>query len=387
LVAIVAAEYARSPSEKHGSLRARGLPLPPVAHCAAMTSRKAGWIAAAAFWTLFGLLSGVQVWISMITHGHSVPRLVGYYMLLWTPWLGFSAIIAGLVRRWPVIPLRRLNIAIHVAAAVCIGVVHAVYFVVLTNAILPFDRMTTIYHGVAAVGFVVAQTPAEMIFYAGVIATRLAIGYYRRYREGEVRRAQLETSLTNARLRALELQIQPHFLFNTLNAISSLVRSHKDDDAVVMVAGLSDLLRYTLDHAGEQSVTLNEEGAMLRRYLEIQRVRFPDRLRYEIDIAPDARRAAVPTLILQPLAENAIRHGIARSAGAGTVNVRAFRDAANLRIEMFNTGTLGNSPEGLGLRNTRERLRQIYGDAHGFELRDRGDGVVTCLSIPCREIA
>jgi sensor histidine kinase YesM len=377
---MVGAEYAGSPREKHRSLRARGLPPPPVAHCAAMTSRKAGWIAAAAFWILFGLLSGVQVWVSMITHGHSVPRLVGFYLLIWTPWLGFSVVIAWLVRR-------QVNIAIHVAAAICIGVAHAVYFVVLTNTILPFDRMTTIYHGVAAVGFVVAQTPVEMIFYGGVIAALLAGGYYRRYREGELRRAQLEASLTSARLRALELQLQPHFLFNTLNAISSLVRSRKDDDAVVMIAGLSDLLRYTLDHAGEQSVTLDEEGAMLRRYLEIQRVRFPDRLRYEIDIAPDARRAAVPTLILQPLAENAIRHGIARSAGAGMVNVRAFRDAANVRIEMFNTGTLGNSREGLGLRNTRERLQQIYGDAHGFELHDRGDGVVTCLSIPCREIA
>jgi two-component system LytT family sensor kinase len=348
---------------------------------------KAGWTAAAAFWTFFGLLSGLQVWLSMITHGHSVPRLVGFYLLVWTPWLGFSAVVAWLMRRRPVIPLRRLNIAIHVAAAVCIGIVHATYYVVLAHLILPFDRMTPTYNGVAAVGFIVAQTPAEMIFYAGVIATRLTGDYYRRYRQGEVRRAQLETSLMSARLHALELQIQPHFLFNTLNAISSLVRGHKDDEAVVMIAGLSDLLRYTLDHAGEQSVTLDEEGAMLRRYLEIQRVRFPDRLRYEIDIAPDARRAAVPTLILQPLAENAIRHGIARSAGAGMVNLRAFRDAANLRIEMFNTGSLGNSREGLGLRNTRERLQQIYGDAHGFELHDRGDGVVTCLSIPCREIA
>ena len=352
-----------------------------------MTSRNAGWIAAAAFWILFGLLSGVQVWLSMITHGHSVPRLIGFYLLIWTPWLGFSVVIAWLVRRRPLIPPRPLNIVLHVAAAVCIGVSHAVYVVVLNNSILPFDRMTTTYHGVAAVGFVVAQTSAEMIFYGGVVATLLAAGYYRRYRESELRRAQLETSLASARLQALELQIQPHFLFNTLNAISSLVRNHKDDDAVVMIAGLSDLLRYTLDHAGEQSVTLDEEGAMLRRYLEIQRVRFPDRLRYEIDIAPDARHAAVPTLILQPLAENAIRHGIALRAGTGVVNVRAFRDAANLRIEMFNTGTLGNSREGLGLRNTRERLQQIYGDAHGFELHDRGDGVVTCLSIPCREIA
>jgi sensor histidine kinase YesM len=129
-------------------------------------------------------------------------------------------------------------------------------------------------------------------------------------------------------------------------------------------------------------VTLEEEGAMLRRYLEIQHSRFPDRLSFGVDIEPAVRRAAVPTLILQPLAENALRHGIARSAGPGTVNLRAFRAGGQLCIEMFNTGRLRGGTEGIGLRNTRERLRQLYGDAHRFELREQDGGVLAAMAIP-----
>ena len=197
----------------------------------------------------------------------------------------------------------------------------------------------------------------------------------------------LERTLGAARLHALELQIQPHFLFNTLNAISSLVRAKQNTEAVEVIAGLSDLLRYTLDHAGEQRVPLEQETAMLQRYLGIQRVRFPDRLDVQIDVDDDARRAAVPTLILQPLAENAIRHGIARAASAGRVAVRAFRRDENLEIEMFNTGALTGERRGIGLTNTIERLRQLYGDAHRFELRERDGGVVAAISIPWSVVA
>ena len=126
---------------------------------------------------------------------------------------------------------------------------------------------------------------------------------------------------------------------------------------------------------------------MLRRYLEIQRVRFADRLEVKIDVADDVRRAAVPTLILQPLAENAIRHGVATSAGAGRVEVRAFRRNGELRIEMFNTGTLSNGPRGIGLRNTEERLRQLYADAYRFELRNTEGGVLAEMTLPWRVVA
>jgi two-component system LytT family sensor kinase len=350
-----------------------------------VTLRTKAWLSAAAFWLLVGLLSGIQVWISMITHGHSVPRLVGYYVLLWLPWIPFSGLIGWLLRRWPILRHRRRNIALHLAAALALGLVHSTVWVALTVGMQPFDRMTEVFTPLDVAGFVAAQVPVELIVYGGVLAVLHGAGFYRRAREREVHTAKLEADLISSRLQALELQLQPHFLFNTLNSVSALVRAGQPGEAVVMIAGLSDLLRYTLDHAGRQSVTLEKEGAMLRLYLEIQRTRFSDRLSFTIDIPPEVRQAAIPTLILQPLAENAIRHGIARRASAGTVSVRAFRQDGELRIEMFNSGTLRAGPEGIGLRNTRERLRHIYGNAQRFALESREDGVVASLSIPCQE--
>jgi LytS/YehU family sensor histidine kinase len=228
----------------------------------------------------------------------------------------------------------------------------------------------------------------EWTLYCLVLGSALAFDYYERYRERALKTAQLETLLADARLHALELQIQPHFLFNTLNSISSLVRSHRNDEAVTMMAGLSELLRYTLDHAGDQRVTLEEEFAVLRRYLEIQHARFPDRMSFEIEVSPDARMAAVPTFLLQPLAENAVRHGIAVSAEPGVVEVRAFRTADRLQIDVFNSGSVGlTSDRGLGLRNTLERLRSLYGDAFRFDLANANGGVLASLSIPWSELA
>jgi len=329
------------------------------------------WLAAALCWTLFGLISGLQVWISMITHGHSVPRLLGYNILIWEGWLALSYAIGLLMRRVPLIPFNLSNLLIHALAAIVAAVAHVAYWIALTLVMRPFDPIPDTIN-VSAIFF--SRVPLELILYLVVAGVAQAM--------------QLQTSLTNARLHALELQLQPHFLFNTLNTISSLVRTEQNSEAVAMIAGLSDLLRYTLDHAGRQQVTLDEESTMLRRYLEIQRGRFPDRLTYSIDIAPDVRRAAVPTFILQPLAENAIRHGVARSAGAGVVNVRAFRSDGRVTIEMFNSGTLAPSPDGgIGLGNTRERLRQLYGDAQTFELRNANDGVLASLTMPLRELA
>jgi two-component system, LytTR family, sensor kinase len=334
---------------------------------------KRRWLAAALVWTLFGLISGLQVWISMMTHGHSVPRLLGYNILIWEGWLALSYAIVLLTRRVPLIPFNVSSLLMHTLAAIVAAVAHVVYWLALTLVMRPFDPIPLKPSEMNVGAILFSRVPLELILYLVVAGVAQAM--------------QLQTSLTNARLHALELQLQPHFLFNTLNTISSLVRTEQNGEAVAMIAGLSDLLRYTLDHAGRQQVTLDEESTMLRRYLEIQRGRFPDRLTYSIDIAPDVRRAAVPTFILQPLAENAIRHGVARSAGAGVVNVRAFRSDGRVTIEMFNSGTLAPSRDGgIGLGNTRERLRQLYGDAQTFELRNAHDGVLASLTMPLREL-
>ena len=318
------------------------------------------------FWCAFALVSAIQTYVVMLTHGHSFARIVFFQLCVWAGWIALTPLVLRLVERFPP---RRRNLALHGGVALAIAVAHITFWIWLTIAIRPYDHMTIREFGPNFPSATLSRLPLELAIY---FAT-LFIGHTR----------TLERSLSRARLHALELQIQPHFLFNTLNAISSLVRAKQNDQAVEVIAGLSDLMRYTLDHAGEQRVPLEQETAMLERYLGIQRVRFADRLDVQIDVDDDARRAAVPTLILQPLAENAIRHGIARAASAGRVELRAFRREERLEIEMFNTGSLAQkNGNGIGLTNTAERLRQLYGDAHRFELLERDGGVVAAISIP-----
>jgi two-component system LytT family sensor kinase len=338
------------------------------------------------FWVLFGLVCGTQIWISMIDHGHSVPRVLFYAVTVWSLWIPISFAVGWLARRLPVVPPRAANILTHLTLALAIGVLHTALWVALQLLVVPYDRMNPTEFMQPFLHITLAQMPLEVILYALVLLTVHAADTYAKYRERERRAAQLETSLAEARLHALELQIQPHFLFNTLNAISTLVRVGHNREAVAMIGGLSDLLRYALERAGDQRVALDDEVAMLRRYLEIQRLRFDDRLSYEIEIAPDSRRAAVPVLLLQPLAENAIRHGIAVRESPGRVDVRASRLDGTLRIEMSNSGRLPERLEpGIGLSNTRARLEQLYGAQHAFDLVEQ-DGVVTArITLPWSE--
>jgi LytS/YehU family sensor histidine kinase len=179
-----------------------------------------------------------------------------------------------------------------------------------------------------------------------------------------------DEQLARAELRSLQMQLHPHFLFNTLNAVSAFVRTDPDA-AERMIARLSHLLRLALDRVGVPEVSLEEELRVLRTYLEIEQVRFEDRLTVEWRVAPDARQARVPHLLLQPLVENAIRHGIAPSAAPGTIEIVAERRDGALRLAVRDDGVGpgGGVREGVGLSNTRTRLRQLYGARQRLEVR------------------
>lgn len=336
---------------------------------------------ALAFWTLFGLVVGIQVWLSMITHGHAVPWLLFYYLLVWVAWIGPTCVIMWLARRFPV--SRPSNIAIHMLAATVIAVLHSTYELGLMLWMQPYDRMTVPLAELDFGQALASRLPIEWILYCTVLGGVMAFEFHQRYHERALQAAQLERSLADAKLHALELQLQPHFLFNTLNAIAGLVRNNRNGHAVEMVAGLAELLRYSLDHAGRQCVPLDEEMGMLERYLEIENARFPDRMSFRIALADDVRRAAVPMLVLQPLAENAVRHGIARNASPGMIEVQACRVGERLRIRMRNSGTLDAACiEGIGLKNTRERLGAIHGEAATLSLASVEGGVVAELELP-----
>ncbi|MEO8704872.1 MAG: histidine kinase [Kofleriaceae bacterium] len=342
-----------------------------------------------AVWTLFGLLCAASSYWDVRTHGHSPVRIFAYVLVVWWGWAAATSAVAWLGRRAPLFPFTWSASALHAGCAIVFGVIHHVWWTSLHLAIRPYDDMGTHSLWPAMSNDVRDRLFLEVVIYFAVLGVTYAVDYQRRLRDRELRAAQLEATLVHARLDALELQLQPHFLFNTLHAIGGLVRQNRGPQAIEMIAGLSDLLRYSLDHAGKHLVPLDQEVAILERYLEIQSLRFSDRLAVTVDVPRELRSVRVPALLLQPLVENAVRHGIERVVEPGRIEVRAHRVGATLAIEIFNTGpALAERGEhGIGITNTRERLQQLYGGRYSFALRSERDGVVVKLSIPFDEAA
>jgi LytS/YehU family sensor histidine kinase len=214
--------------------------------------------------------------------------------------------------------------------------------------------------------------------------------YYHRVRERDVRAAKLETQLANAQLSMLKMQLQPHFLFNTLHAVSALIRENpgKAED---MLEGLGDLLRLTLEQQVTQEVPLKTELDFIGRYLNLEQIRFADSLEVAVMAEPETLDALVPSMILQPLVENALRHGIAKRARGGVLEIRATRENDSLCLTVQDNGpggaadTGGQHREGIGLANTRARLQQLYGAEQTFEMKSiPGIGMASTIYIPFR---
>jgi two-component system, LytTR family, sensor kinase len=229
----------------------------------------------------------------------------------------------------------------------------------------------------------------EMMTYWAIVGLSHALLYYRESRDRALRSAQLETRLVEAQLKTLQQQLHPHFLFNTLHAVSTLM--HRDvvaADRTLM--RLSDLLRLTLERLGEQEVTLASELEFLRKYLEIERMRFADRLVVRFDVSAEAESAFVPTLLLQPLVENAIKHGVARKSGAGHIDIAARREDDKLHIEIRDDGVglsedaLTALHKGIGVSTTRARLQHQFGADFRFEFHRLSQGVAVIVVVPWR---
>jgi LytS/YehU family sensor histidine kinase len=226
---------------------------------------------------------------------------------------------------------------------------------------------------------------ANVLTYAALVALAWAAETYAKYRDRELAASRLQTQLVSAELGALKMQLQPHFLFNTLNAIAALLKP-KPDAAESMVLQLAEFLRLTLRNTGRAEVTLREELDFLQRYLAIEKTRFGDRLSTRFRIRSEVLDARVPNLLLQPLVENAIRHGIARDADAGRLEVSATHEGGRLLLRVTDDGPgLGPAPvvEGIGLTNTRERLRHLFGDDFSLSYANvPGGGFAIALSFP-----
>jgi two-component sensor histidine kinase len=350
------------------------------------------WAIIVGFWTFFGLLNGTQLYLGLRMENFPVSawRVFATDLFGWWPWILATPIVLALGRRFPLERGNWWRVApVHLAACVAISSAHLAIFTYASNFIQPFGPPRTPESFVQSfLGRATSQFHIDLLIYAATLGVGYAVSYYLRFREREFRAAQLETQLAQAQLQTLKMQLQPHFLFNTLNGIAGLVRDSRNKAAVDMLAGLSDLLRYTLENAGKHEVPLKEELEFLELYLDIQQMRFSDRLTIEMRIEPEVLDALVPNLILQPLVENAIRHGVSRRAAAGVVGVTAERDDGLLRIRIYDDGPglkrdegEGANVEGVGLSNTRARLSQLYGDRQNFSLTARAGGGVEAMLI------
>ena len=226
-----------------------------------------------------------------------------------------------------------------------------------------------------------------LMTYAAIVGLSHALAYHRESQSRAMNSLQLEAQLSDARLRTLQAELHPHFLFNTLHAISTLVHT-KPELADRMISRLSDLLRLTFDHSGVNRVPLQQELEFLQKYLEIEQTRFQDRLTVHFEIDPETLDAEVPRLILQPLVENAIQHGIAPRSGPGQVQVVSGREDGRLWLEVrddgvgLNAGARARLRSGIGLANTRDRLACLYGERHRLQFSDGGPGLSVRIDIP-----
>jgi len=345
-----------------------------------------------AAWAVFGLLLANQSYVQAALGGRQMPVVTALRpgLLEAFLWALTTLVIFWLARRFPLEKGRVFRgIAVHLVSAVLIALARSGVMVVLPWYV---EWIRPRIFGPQFWG----TSSQNFLFYALLLGIAHLVLYYRRYREREQAAEQLARGLTEARLQALKMQLQPHFLFNTLNAISALIPAEAKP-ARRMVARLGDLLRTTLEHEATQEVTLREELAFLEPYLEIEQARMEDRLTVVMNIAPETLDARVPHLILQPLVENAVRHGIAARIEPGTVEISASRgpDDRFLQLEIRNDGRGPNrnnerdleaSPRrGVGLTNIRSRLEQLYGGEHRFTLENQaGGGVLVRISIPFR---
>jgi two-component system, LytTR family, sensor kinase len=339
--------------------------------------------------TALGIFSGLQAYnyITLFT-----DRKQPFHILLAlnvTYWYAWAVLVPGMLWMAWRYPFGRRTwkraAAMHVGAVVLFTLAHAALAVTCRVLIMKAFAGRDVSWWMYFQELFFLNFDWEMMTYWAVVGFSHALDFHREAQERELTAAQLSTRLAEANLQALQRQLHPHFLFNTLNTISALM--HRDTDAAdAMLERLSDLLRLTLDRVGTQVVSLKDELDFLRKYLEIEKTRFGERLQVHMEVDLDTLDAAVPNLVLQPLVENALRHGIGPKIGGGRVDVRARREGSDLWLEVRDNGvglTSDAFHKGVGLTNTRSRLEHLYGDRYRFECHTpAGGGLLVTVVIP-----
>ena len=351
------------------------------------------WLWIAALWAGYGILDAAQNVVTMRHEDmhHSWVKLFIALGLAWVPWAAATPIIVNLGRRFPLVWKAR-NWTVHVIAVLAIEAATAAWTSLLELFLQPWlpDFETRSFAATWPVKFWGSLLGAFFL-YGIILAITYALDSRARAAAQRTDAARLNEQLSYARLNALQRQIEPHFIFNTLNSIAGLVREHKNAAAVSMIVALSDFLRRVASSSSEPKVQLQQEVEFVEKYLQIQEARFAGRLKLELDIPAELREARIPSLMLQPLVENAIKHGIAKRAQGGVVRVKASRSDDMLCLTVCNDGPLldrdGSAiKDGIGLSNLRTRLSLLYGERCELRLENDGiTGVEAFVALPYRE--
>ena len=343
-------------------------------------------------WTFIGIVFTLQGYFTSYRSERPMPFVDSVYLQM--TWSYLWALATPLVL-WAAarLPIERNNWIRSGLLHIPISVLLSVFLTAMGHVVLWLNwgvRAGKPFSFTNMTRFVIANFSEGIGIYMLIALTSYAFSYYQRFREGQVKTLQLEAQLSQAQLQALKMQLHPHFLFNTLHSISALL--NKDVDAArKMITRLGDFLRLTLENSGSQEVTLEQEMDFLGCYLEIERIRFQNRLLTRIDLNPQTLQAKVPNLILQPIVENAIRHGIAPRSTPGLIEIEAKQQNGTLRIQVRDNGPgLPEHPnsgklfgKGLGLANTETRLQRLYGANHLFDLTNNPTGgLVVTMEIP-----
>lgn len=349
------------------------------------------WLWSIAIWSGIGLFDASQTVFVMRAQGmhHYWTRLFLMDLFSWLPWMLATPLVLRLTRRYPPAQWRQVSTwSVHVVACAAIGVVYSAWVALWEVSLNPWATMP----GPGAFGQLWSNRfygglLSFAILYSLIVLARHMLDSRAQLARQQTETARLNEQLSKAQLNALRRQIEPHFLFNTLNAISGLVREKRNDAAVSMIARLSDFLRRVVQDSGRQQVPLAEELDFTQKYLEIQQARFAERLQFSLDVPAELLPAQVPSLILQPMVENAVKHGIAQRMQGGTISITASRNNGTLTLRVYNDGPSlpaewEKNEAGIGIANVRTRLQSLYGSTFELSLRNRRLGVEATVSVP-----
>jgi two-component sensor histidine kinase len=350
--------------------------------------------------TFVSLIAGVLAVLTAEECHHNLERAyhieasftpsLAYGAVTWMWWVVIPALLWMLANRWSSVlkPSIKMVLA-HLGAASALALVHlnlVQYTVSVASSRWPeWGQVYATYHTTDMEHFGI-----NIVVYGFICGVCAVLHSRMHIQHAMVQKLEIERQLTQAQLQTLQTQMEPHFLFNTLNAITSLVAQHKNDDAMETLAHLNMILRTTLQRRSPEKVPFTEELQLVESYLAIQKVRFADRIEIEIQTTPEARRGLVPCFLLQPLIENAVRHGIERKKNGGRIQTKAERLGDRLWMQVRDNGNGGTAPRtdghGIGLSNIRDRLAFFYPGEHQFEIETpSGGGYQVTIQIPFEE--